>query len=357
MDEGRIEPERLVATLRGRDSPTAPQLAAAVDRWRRPPRIQVAGRARAGKTTVQRALALISAEETAPVDEPGRDAPLLDADLVLYVLGGTLYPADCAALGAAAQRTLVAECGAASADTRSDEHEDRRAVRSVDIPVDTRSADRILLVLNKADAIGTRWSDAVAAADRYAAETGLSTFPVMATLAANTRSGILTGADLAVLRRHTEQSDPAFTLAEERFTSPAFGPDTAERATLIDRWTLPGIAYAHTALRHQPELPPRRLLQILHAASGIDPLHHELHRRYEQLTVTRNAEFLDALAYLAARADSDAPLRADSGPDHLLSDRDLIERYLHGAEERSPADRPPAAAPHRAAMTAASGNG
>lgn len=286
MDESRSELERVVATLRGRDSPITRALTAAIDRWRRPPRIQVTGRSRAGKTTVQRALALMSAEETAPVDEPGQVTPALDADLVLYVLGGTLHPADRAA-------------------------------------VDGMRSGRILLVLNKADAIGTRWSDAVTAADSYADQLGVPTFPVIATLAAHTRSGILTDADLATLLRHREVSDPSFTLAPERFTSPTFGSDADDRATLLDRWTLPGIAVARAALGHRPDLSPRDLLQILHAATGIDTLNSELQRCYEQLTASRGGEFLDEVARLAADVDPDS------------SDVDLIERYLHSEEARA----------------------
>lgn len=275
MDEGRSELERLVATLRGRDSPIAEPLAEAVERWRRPLRIQVTGRARTGKTTVQRALALISAAETTPIDDPEHPAPTLDADLVLYVLGGTLHPADRDALAA--------------------------------LSSNGPRASRILVVLNKADAIGTRWSDAVVAADSYCDVLALPVFPVVATLAAHTRSGILTEADLAVLRRHTDRADPAFTLVAERFTSPALAPDAADRTALLARWGLPGLACALAALRHQPDLTPRHLLQILHAASGIDPLNLELRRRCEQLAAARDAEFLDDLARLADSDDETPP--------------------------------------------------
>jgi GTPase Era involved in 16S rRNA processing len=115
-------------------------------------RIQVTGRAGAGKSTLLQALALISAEETTPVDEPGRPDPVLDADLLVYVLSSALQPGD-------------------------------RAVLS-GLP-----RDRTLVVLNKADAVGSRWGDAVAAVDQCGYEMGMATLPVVSELAVWTRSG------------------------------------------------------------------------------------------------------------------------------------------------------------------------
>ncbi|WP_327142746.1 hypothetical protein [Nocardia sp. NBC_01327] len=213
----------------------------------RPPRIQVTGRSRAGKSTVRNALSLISAEETAPIDVPGQPDPVLDGDLILYVLPGVLDPAD--------RRVLA-----------------------------TLSPDRTLVVLNKADAIGTRWSDAALTADRHTATLGLRTLPAVASLAVHTRAGTFTDADLRTLHRHRTRTDPAFTLTPDLFTDPAIAEDTPARRTLLTRWDLYGISCALTALRHNPALHPRSLLQILHSASGIDPLHHELHRRYQEAT-------------------------------------------------------------------------
>lgn len=218
----------------------------------RPPRIQVTGRSRAGKSTLRNALSLIAAEETAPLDVPGRPDPVLDADLILYVLPGTANGAD---------RRLLAHLPPA----------------------------RTLVVLNKADAIGTRWSDAATAADCLTESLGHQTLPVIASLAAKTRSGTFNPAELRTLRSHRTQADPACTLLPELFTAPALGPDFPARQSLLDHWTLYGVACAIAALRHAPELPAQPLLQILHSASGIDPLHEELHRRY-QATATRLAD-------------------------------------------------------------------
>ncbi|MGV9663367.1 hypothetical protein [Nocardia niigatensis] len=215
----------------------------------RSPRIQVTGRARAGKTTLRHALSLLTAEETRPVDQPGQSAPVLDADLVLYVLPGLADRAD---------RRLLA----------------------------TLPPDRALVVLNKADSVGARWPDAAATAENLTAEFGLTAFPVVASLALRTRSGTLADTDLGTLQRHRDHPDPPLTLSCDLFTAADLGPDHEARRALLDRWDLHGVSCALAALRRNPSLPPQLLLQILYCASGIDPLHHELHRRYEVATAT-----------------------------------------------------------------------
>ncbi|WP_067830827.1 hypothetical protein [Nocardia inohanensis] len=211
----------------------------------RSPRIQVTGRARAGKTTVRSALSLISAEETRPLDQPGQPNPPLDADVLLYVLPGSLQPADRAVLAA--------------------------------LP-----PDRTLVLLNKADTIGIHCHEAAETAETYSATVSLPVYPIIADLAARTRSGILTDADLRTLHRHRHRTDPAFTLTPDLFTHPGLAPDAPARRALLDRWGLYGIACARTALRHAPTLDARALRQILHCASGIDPVHHHLHRLYQE---------------------------------------------------------------------------
>ncbi|WP_280225044.1 hypothetical protein [Nocardia farcinica] len=281
---------RLLADLRalgGPDAAVAAHADRAAELWRKPPRIQVTGRAHAGRTTVLHALALLSAVETAPIDEPGSPDPELDADIVVYVLAGAPLPADRRVLaGLPRQHTVV--------------------------------------VLNKADAIGSRWADAVSAAEQYGRELGLPTVPVVASLAMRTRAGVVTEADLALLRRLAAEADPTLTLSPELFVSAAAGPDAAEREELLRRWDLHGIACAVTALRHDPGLGAPALLQVMHAASGIDALHRLLHRRYEQVSALRAGDLLDRLARLAARSVPGAGGRA----------RDLIEEYLHGDEAR-----------------------
>lgn len=282
------ELDRLTANLRGGagvDPRVADQVAAAVGVWRRPVRIQVTGRAGAGKSTLLRALALMSAEETMPVDAPGQADPVLDADLLVYVLASALQPGD-------------------------------RAVLSRLPP------ERTLVVLNMADAVGSRWADAVVAADQCACELGMATLPVVAELAVRTRSGTPDEGDLAILRRHAANTDPSFTLSAELFAAADFGPDVADRAAVLDHWGLFGVATALAALRSDPDLGPQQVRQVLHAVSGIDPVHTLLHRRYEQMGARRGGELLDELARIAARA----------GGIGAGGSRDLIEDYLSGDE-------------------------
>ncbi|MRH86529.1 hypothetical protein GFY24_03415 [Nocardia sp. SYP-A9097] len=211
----------------------------------RSPRIQITGRARAGKSTVRNALSLMTAEETSPIDAPEQADPILDADLFLYILPGTLTPAD------------------------------RRALAPL-------APDRTLVILNKADAIGHRWSDAAQAADRHTETLGLLTLPAVASLAARTRAGTFTEADLKTLRRHHGSTDPAFTLTPDIFADPVIAEDDSARRSLLDRWDLYGVSCALAALRRAPDLAPQPLLQILHSASGMDPIYRALHERYEQ---------------------------------------------------------------------------
>ncbi len=255
----------------------------AVDRWRMPPRIQVTGRAHTGRTTVLHALALMSAVETGPIDEPGLPDPVLDGDIVVYVLAAAPGPADLRILGA--------------------------------LP-----PDRTIVVLNKADAVGARWADAVLAAEQYSRQLGRLVLPVVASLAVRTRAGAVTDSDMDTLRRHAGNTDPAFTLSPDLFTAPNVGPDVAERAQLLQRWDLYGVSCALSAVRNQPEISGQALLQILHAVSAVDPLHKLLHRRYEQVSAQRGGELLDELTRLAARA-----VPGDGG-----QARDVLEDYLYG---------------------------
>ncbi|MBF6127968.1 hypothetical protein [Nocardia brasiliensis] len=269
----------------GRDTQIGYAAGAAVSAWRKPPRIQVTGRANAGRTTVLHALALMSAVETGPVDEPETPEPTLDADIVVYVLSAAPSPAD---------RRLLA----------------------------TLPPERTVVVLNKADAIGVRWADAVTAAEQYGRELGVAVLPVVASLAVRTRAGAMTDVDVAALRRLLANDDAALTLSPDLFVAP--GPDQAARVELLQRWDLYGVSCALAALRHDPELAPQTLLQLLHAASGIDALHRLLHRRYEQVCALRGGELLDELTRLAARAVPAEQSRA----------RDILEQYLFGDDAR-----------------------
>ncbi|WP_245664759.1 hypothetical protein [Nocardia grenadensis] len=279
--------DRLISTLRmgdGADAGIANGIEMAVQRWRTLPRAQVAGRARAGRTTVARALGLHQAVETAPVDEPGFPDPVLDADIVVYVLASTPSPGD------------------------------RRLLGSL-------RPERTILVLNKADAIGTGWADAVAAARQFGREFGLPAFPMVGSLAARTVSGAFQETDLALLRR-LAQSGIAAALSAEAFVSP--GPDTAERAELLERWDLYGLSCVLAALERDPDLAPQTVLQILHTVSGVEPVARLLGQRYQQAVSRRAGALIDELTRLAARAVPHGRSRA----------RALITEYLDSDEAR-----------------------
>lgn len=254
----------------------------AVDRWRTPPSIQVTGRARSGRSTVLHALALMSAVETDPIDEPGVPEPELDADIIVYVLAGAPSPADL------------------------------RVLASLD-------RQRVIVVLNKADAIGERWSDAVAAANRYSYELQLPALPLVGSLAMRTRAGAITDVDMTTLGRHAGAGS-SFTISPELFTAASAGSDVDERQQLLNRWGLYGVSCALSAVHHQPQITGQAVLQVLHAASSIDPLYRLLHRRYEQVSASGGGELLDELVRLAARA-----VPGDGG-----QARDVLEEYLGG---------------------------
>ncbi|MGW6335371.1 hypothetical protein [Nocardia rhamnosiphila] len=279
--------DRLISTLRmgdGADAGIANGIEVAVQRWRTLPRAQVAGRARAGRTTVARALGLQQAVETAPVDEPGFPDPVLDADIVVYVLASTPSPGD------------------------------RRLLGSL-------RPDRTILVVNKADAIGTGWADAVGAARQFGREFRFPAFPMVGSLAARTVSGAFQETDLTLLRR-LAQSGIAAALSAEAFVSPAVGPDTAERAELLERWDLYGLSCVLAALERDPDLAPQTVLQILHTVSGIDPVARLLGQRYQQAVSRRAGALIDELTRLAARAVPHGSSRA----------RALITEYLNTDE-------------------------
>src|SRR5690606_25589905 len=208
--------------------------------------------------------------------------PVLDADIIIYVLASTPSPGD------------------------------RRILGSL-------PPERTLVVVNKADAIGTGWADAVAAAEQFSRAFGLPAFPIVGSLAARTVAGALREADLALLRRHAGNRSLS-AVSAEAFVSPAAGPDTAERADLLERWDLYGAACVLAALEREPDLAPQTVLQILNTVSGIEPVARLLGLRYQQ-ALSRRA---GALAGLAARAVPQGSSRA----------RALITEYLDTDEAR-----------------------
>jgi hypothetical protein len=183
--------------------------------------------------------------------------------------------------------------------------------------------ERTILVLNKADAIGTGWADAVGAARQFGREFRLPAFPMVGSLAARTVSGAFQETDLALLRR-LAQSGIAAALSAEAFVSPAMGPDTAARTELLERWDLYGLACVLAALERDPELAPQTVLQMLHTVSGVDPVAQLLGQRYRQAVSRRAGVLIDELTRLAARAVPHGSSRA----------RELITEYLDTDEAR-----------------------
>ncbi len=289
-EAGAADPlERMISTLRmgdGVDAGVANGIEAAVGRWRSLPRAQVAGRAGSGRTTVAEALGLQRGAETAPVDEPGFPDPVLDADIIIYVLASTPSPGD------------------------------RRILGSL-------PPERTLVVVNKSDAIGTGWADAVAAAEQFSRAFGLPTFPIVGSLAARTVAGGLRETDLALLRRHAGNRSLS-AVSGEAFVSPSAGPDTDERADLLERWDLYGIACVLAALEREPGLAPQTVLQILNTVSGIEPVARLVGLRYQQAISRRAGALVDELTRLAARAVPQGTSRA----------RALITEYLDTDEAK-----------------------
>ncbi|MCK0090661.1 hypothetical protein HCA61_06220 [Rhodococcus sp. HNM0563] len=108
------DPWRRIADEVDRLDPDAGRtLHSALARCTAPLRIQVAGRAGVGRADVQRALAgLPASPESAVIDVPGTPDPVLDADVVIYVLPSrldpvTVHPADRRALAALDSRRVI----------------------------------------------------------------------------------------------------------------------------------------------------------------------------------------------------------------------------------------------------------
>ncbi|MDV6283951.1 hypothetical protein [Rhodococcus jostii] len=152
----------LVAAL---DGVSGDRVRDAVAAFRAPIRVQTAGRAGVGRSTVAAALtangiAGAVVEEADAVDVPGAPDPTLDGDVVVYVLVESVRDAD------------------------------RDAVRTLD-------PAQALFVLNKSDTLGASraaadaWATATARAAECSDEGGLPTLPLIGTLAGTSpESGI-----------------------------------------------------------------------------------------------------------------------------------------------------------------------
>lgn len=252
------------------DIGVADELAAAVAEWREPVRVQVTGRAGVGKSTVISALGLPAEAETTSIDAPDVPPPVLDGDVVIYVL---------------AERALATDTTALAA-----------------LPTAT-----VLTVLNKADAISFALRRAVETADQLAAELDRCVLPLVGSLAARSRTTTLTDAEVRSLSRLAETRDVTLTLSPDLFLAADVVTDVRARRTMLERWDMYGIDCAIDTLRRFPELTSRQLTQLMHAASGIGPVLAAVRSRVEQAAAVRGGKLLDTLARLAARSlpDSD----------------------------------------------------
>ncbi|GCE40253.1 hypothetical protein Rhow_003896 [Rhodococcus wratislaviensis] len=157
----------LAAEVAALDEAAGDRVHAAVAAFGAPIRIQTAGRAGVGRSTVAAALTAggidgTVVEEADAVDVPGAPDPVLDGDVVVYVLVEAVRDAD------------------------------RDAVRNLD-------PARALFVLNKADTLGASrvpadaWATATARAAECSDEGGLPALPLIGTLATagtSSQSGI-----------------------------------------------------------------------------------------------------------------------------------------------------------------------
>ena len=273
------ELDRLVESVRRIDPDSAEPLITAVTAARAPLRIQIAGRAGVGKSTVARALRIGEVIETSAVDTPGVDDPVLDGDLVIYVLAGSLHDAD------------------------------RNALASV-------PPGRALVLLNKADAVGS-WPAALAQANNHTRTVGVRTIPVVASTAIAAYDTEMKPAELSSLRTLAGVADPSLTLSNDLFTSADVVVDARARRTMLERWELQGLDSALAALRHDSRLTVASLVQIMYASSGIEEARAAVLASAGRLATLRGGPFLDSLETIAAR-DGAA--------------RDTIEHFLRGEE-------------------------
>ena len=202
--------DALGAMAAGLDGAVAGQVHAALECCRVPVAVHVAGRARVGRRCVAAALGLPPDTVTTPIDALDRPDPVLDADVVVYVVAGGPHPAD------------------------------------------QPPCERTLLVRNKVDLCDIR-------------DDG---HPMVATLAlATARHEVSTG-DFERFRALARSTDATLLLAEPLFRCAESDVDLDERAVLLERWGFAGVACAVTALRRDPGLDTAGLHRTRRSAWG-----------------------------------------------------------------------------------------
>lgn len=261
----KTELGRLIERVHGADAGAADAVRRAVEEFERPVVVQIAGRAGVGKSAVAKALGIDGAVETSAVDNPDAPDPMLDGDVVIYVL--------------------------AEAATQAD----RDALATV-------PAENKVVLLNKADAIDGEWAAALARANEYTHSLGAHAVPLVAGLAATASTASLTPAEAASLRTIAAANDPTITMSSDLFLAANVLVDVRARTTMLGRWGLYGLGCAIDALTRDPDLDTDALTQILYAAAGLDLAHTAVQRRIGRSKAVRGGLLLDSLERLAARS-------------------------------------------------------
>lgn len=255
-----------VRALAGEGSPVAGQTESAVNRYRQPLTIQVAGRAGAGKSAAVLALGLSEQAEQPAMEQ---DSAPPDGDIVLYVLPGQPNEIDSKILAA-----LPPERRLAILNTRETPHSAAAALAA-----------------------------AAAAAQSLATET----VPVACWLAAQIRHGGVNEAELRHFQALAATADPLLTMSPDLFVAAPGPVDSGARSALQGRWDFTGVCTILAALQAEPTLTSARIDQILTSTSGLVQLWNAVAGRAAQIEALRGGKLLTELAGIAAR--SGGPLR------------------------------------------------
>ncbi len=256
---------RLIERVRSADPEAATPVRAAIEDYERPLLIHIAGRAGVGKSAVASALGLDGAIETTAVDSPDAPDPTLDGDVVIYVVAETAMRADRDALA-------------------------------------TVPAENKVVLLNKADAIDSDWSAALARANEYTNSLGVHTVPLVARLAATVSTVSVTPTEAASLRTLAATNDPTITMSADLFLAANVLVDVRARATMLDRWGLYGLDCAIGALTADADLDAHSLTQLLYAASGLVAARAAVDNLIRRAVAVRGGRLLDTFERLAARS-------------------------------------------------------
>lgn len=268
----------LFAAVSRADPGITDALRAAIAEADRPVAVQVAGRAGSGRSTVARALGVEDVDfvTTDAIDGPD---PVLDADVVVYVIAERLLDADRAALAMVRPANAIA-------------------------------------ILNKADAVDGDWAAVIARANESTQITGIQTVPLVGVVADTAESSDIGPDELRALQTLAAVGDSTLTMSPDLFAAADVPVNTRDRLALLNRWELDAVATAVEVLRRDAHCTAATLTQILHASSGIDTAAAVLTDRMQRSAALRGGALLDSLERFAARSpardDIEQFLRSDA---------------------------------------------